>query len=86
MNDCCSVVLKIKRQNQTIGKMNVNRHEETVDTYKFSNFCSDMDISSYQIYKEDIVSVNAEYDKEKEIILIICRLENDMEIDFEMQP
>lgn len=69
---------------QPFIRMNVNHYEETADTHKFSYICNDTETAMYQFRKEDVVSVSAEYDKEKGTVLIICSLVNDMEACFDI--
>ena len=63
-----------------VMSMEVNEFKKSHDGYKFSQKCTGFDSVMYLIKADDLVSVDAEYNKEADAFYILCKLKNDMEL------
>lgn len=65
---------------KAVMSMHINKFEKYDNTYEFSQKCTGFNDVMYQLNTEDIVSVDAEYNKEANAFYVTCKLKNDMEL------
>lgn len=83
VNDFVLTTLKMKSNDgHTIMAMQVNKFEEHKDEYEFSQSCSLFDSASYYLKKDDIESVQSEYNAKVDTLYFDCNLKNGTKIAF----
>lgn len=83
VNDFVLTTLKMKSNDgHIIMAMQVNKFEEHKDEYEFSQSCSLFDNASYYLKKDDIESVQSEYNVKVDTLYFDCNLKNGTKIAF----
>lgn len=65
---------------RNVMSMEVNQYEKMHEDYEFSQKCTGFDSVMYLLKAEDLVSTDAEYNKEADAFYITCKLKNEMEL------